>query len=90
VLGSWGLVDRLAQATLESRLFSTKRISAVVERLPVTCHCLSCVDDHHPVRSHWVLAPYWRNTWLDSLVMMSALVGVSMPSFWLASFPSFL
>jgi peptide/nickel transport system permease protein len=30
-----------------------------------------------------VLAAYWRNTWLDSLVMMSALVGVSMPSFWL-------
>jgi peptide/nickel transport system permease protein len=30
-----------------------------------------------------VLAACWRNTWLDSAVMVTALLGVSMPSFWL-------
>ena len=30
-----------------------------------------------------MLAAYWRNTWLDSFVMVTALLGVSMPSFWL-------
>ncbi len=31
-----------------------------------------------------MLAAYWRDTWLDTLVMSLALIGVSVPNFWLA------
>jgi len=31
-----------------------------------------------------VLAATWRNTWIDSAVMLLALLGVSVPSFWIS------
>ena len=60
-------------------------MSAVVERLPVTLSLsfLSLTITIPVGITLGVLAAYWRNTWLDSFVMVTALLGVSMPSFWL-------
>ena len=83
-LGSW--FGRLAQGDFgKSLILNQSVLSAVVERLPVTLSLsfLSLTITIPAGITLGVLAAYWRNTWLDSLVMMSALVGVSMPSFWL-------
>src|SRR5215218_5264857 len=63
----------------KSLILNQSVVSAVVERLPVTLS-LAFLSLMITLR---VLAAYWRNTWLDSFVMVSALLGVSMPSFWL-------
>jgi len=83
-LGAW--FGRLAQGDFgKSLILNQSVLSAVVERLPVTLSLsfLSLTVTIPVGITLGVLAAYWRNTWLDSLVMMSALVGVSMPSFWL-------
>ena len=83
-LGAW--FGRLAQGDFgKSLILNQSVLSAVVERLPVTLSLsfLSLTITIPVGITLGVLAAYWRNTWLDSLVMMSALVGVSMPSFWL-------
>jgi peptide/nickel transport system permease protein len=59
-------------------------LSAVAERLPVTLS-LSLVSLLITLPVGIVLgqvAAYWRNSWVDSLVMLTALLGVSLPGFW--------
>ena len=69
----------------KSLILNQSVVSAVVERLPVTLSLsfLSLMITLPVGVSLGVLAAYWRNTWLDSFVMVGALLGVSMPSFWL-------
>jgi len=69
----------------KSLILNQSVVSAVVERLPVTLSLsfLSLMITLPVGISLGVLAAYWRNTWLDSFVMVTALLGVSMPSFWL-------
>jgi peptide/nickel transport system permease protein len=83
-LAAW--FGRLAHGDFgKSLILNQSVLGAVVERLPVTLSLsfLSLTITIPAGITLGVLAAYWRNTWLDSLVMMSALVGVSMPSFWL-------
>jgi peptide/nickel transport system permease protein len=60
-------------------------VSAVVERLPVTLSLslLSLLVTLPVGIVLGVVAAYWRNSWVDSLVMLTALLGVSLPGFWL-------
>lgn len=37
-----------------------------------------------------VIAAYWRGTWVDTLVMSTAMLGVSIPNFWLGLLTIFL
>lgn len=69
----------------KSLILNQSVLSAVAERLPVTLSLalLSLAITLPTGITLGVLAAYWRNSWLDSVVMVSALVGVSMPSFWL-------
>src|SRR6195952_4222072 len=81
---SW--FNRLAHGDFgKSLILNQSGVSAVVERLPVTLSLafLSLMITLPTGISLGVLAAYWRNTWLDSFVMVIALLGVSMPSFWL-------
>ena len=83
-LAAW--FGRLAHGDFgKSLILNQSVLSAVVERLPVTLSLsfLSLTITIPTGIILGVLAAYWRNTWLDSLVMVSALVGVSLPSFWL-------
>lgn len=59
-------------------------LSAVVERLPVTMSlsALSLLVTLPFGILFGVVAAYWRNSWIDSSVMLAALLGVSLPSFW--------
>jgi len=59
---------------------------AVAERLPVTLSLtLVAFAITVPVGIFLgVIAAVWRDTWADSAVMMLALVGVSVPNFWIA------
>jgi peptide/nickel transport system permease protein len=69
----------------KSLILNQSVLSAVAERLPVTLSLalLSLTITLPTGISLGVLAAYWRNSWLDSVVMVIALVGVSLPSFWL-------
>src|SRR5258708_20438330 len=81
-----GWFSRLAHGDFgKSLILNQSVVSAVIERLPVTLSLslLSLMITIPAGITLGVLAAYWRNTWLDSLVMASALLGVSMPSFWL-------
>ena len=81
---SW--FNRLAHGDFgKSLILNQSVVSAVIERLPVTLSLsfLSLLITLPAGISLGVLAAYWRNTWLDSFVMVTALLGVSMPSFWL-------
>ena len=81
---SW--FNRLAHGDFgKSLILNQSVVSAVIERLPVTLSLsfLSLTITIPAGISLGVLAAYWRNTWLDSVVMVTALLGVSMPSFWL-------
>jgi peptide/nickel transport system permease protein len=81
---SW--FNRLAHGDFgKSLILNQSVVSAVVERLPVTLSLsfLSLLVTLPVGVSLGILAAYWRNTWLDSFVMVGALLGVSMPSFWL-------
>ena len=61
-------------------------LSAVFDRLPVTLSlALLAFTITIPVGVVLgVTAAYYRNTWIDSAVMGVALIGVSIPSFWIA------
>ena len=61
-------------------------LSAVLDRLPVTLSlALLAFTITIPVGVVLgVTAAYYRNTWIDSAVMGVALIGVSIPSFWIA------
>jgi peptide/nickel transport system permease protein len=78
---------RLAHGDLGTSLVLDQTVlSAVLERLPVTAS-LSAVALVITVPfgvAFGVLAAYFRGTWIDQGVMMLALLGVSVPSFWIA------
>jgi peptide/nickel transport system permease protein len=60
--------------------------SAVLQRLPVTLS-LTLVSLAITIPAGvvlGVLAACWRNTWVDTLVMLLALIGVSVPGFWIS------
>src|SRR3954464_2909991 len=61
-------------------------LSAVGERLPVTLSLagLSLAITLPVGIVLGVLAAYFRNSWIDASVMALALLGVSVPSFWIA------
>jgi peptide/nickel transport system permease protein len=69
----------------KSLILNQSVLSAVGERLPVTLSLalLSLTITLPTGITLGVLAAYWRNSWLDSVVMVTALIGVSLPSFWL-------
>lgn len=84
-LGSWLL--QLIRGDLGSSLqLNQTVVSAVAERLPVSAS-LAVVSLAITVPAGiclGVAAAYARGTWLDSLAMAVALIGVSVPSFWIA------
>lgn len=59
-------------------------LSAVAERLPVTLSLslLSLLVTLPIGIVLGVVAAYWRNSWVDTVVMLAALLGVSLPGFW--------
>ena len=61
-------------------------LGAVAERLPVTLSlaALSLAITLPVGIACGILAAYFRGTWLDSGIMLLALLGVSLPSFWIA------
>ncbi len=61
-------------------------LSAVAQRLPVTVSLtLVSLAITLPIGlALGVLAACWRNTWVDTLVMLLALIGVSVPGFWIS------
>ncbi|MFI4980654.1 MAG: ABC transporter permease [Nevskiales bacterium] len=61
-------------------------LQAVAERLPVTFSLtlLSLAITVPAGVVLGVLAACWRNTWVDSAVMLLALIGVSVPGFWIS------
>ena len=84
-LGTW--LGHLVQGDFgQSLMLNQSVFSAVVDRLPVTLSlALLAFLITIPVGvALGVLAACKRNTWIDSAVMGVALVGVSIPSFWIA------
>lgn len=80
-------VAHLAQGNFGSSLMLNQTVlSAVAERLPVTLSlALLALVITLPVGVLLgVSAAYFRNSWIDATVMAIALVGVSVPSFWVA------
>jgi peptide/nickel transport system permease protein len=59
-------------------------VSAVMERLPVTLSLslVSLIVTLPIGIGLGVVAAYWRNSWIDAFVMVLALLGVSLPGFW--------
>jgi peptide/nickel transport system permease protein len=77
----------LAQGNFgRSLVLNQSVLSAIVERLPVTLSLtfLSLLFTVPVGVVLGVLAAYFRNSWMDSAVMGIALLGVSVPSFWIA------
>jgi peptide/nickel transport system permease protein len=69
-----------------SLMLNQSVLQAVAERLPVTLS-LTLVSFAMTIPigiAFGVLAARFRNSWLDSAVMFLALVGVSVPGFWIA------
>jgi peptide/nickel transport system permease protein len=68
----------------ESITLKQSVVSAVVERLPVTLSLtlVSLIVTLPIGIGLGVVAAYWRNSWIDAFVMFIALLGVSLPSFW--------
>jgi peptide/nickel transport system permease protein len=84
-LGIWLL--RLAQGEFGSSLMLNQSVlSAMGERLPVTLSLagLSLAITLPIGILIGSVAAYYRQTWVDSLVMTVALIGVSIPAFWIA------
>jgi peptide/nickel transport system permease protein len=80
-------VVHLAQGNFGSSLMLNQTVlSAVAERLPVTLSlALIALVITLPVGVLLgVSAAYFRNSWIDATVMAIALIGVSVPSFWVA------
>ena len=80
-------LGHLARGDLGTSLVLNQSVlSAVIERLPVTLS-LTAISLAILVPcgiACGVTAAYFRGTWLDGGVMLLALLGVSVPSFWLA------
>jgi peptide/nickel transport system permease protein len=84
-LGTW--LGHLASGNFgRSLVLNQSVLSAVGERLPVTLSlALLSLAITLPVGIVLgVLAAYFRNSWIDAGVMAVALLGVSVPSFWIA------
>jgi peptide/nickel transport system permease protein len=80
-------LGHLAQGNFgRSLMLNQSVISAIFERLPVTLSLafLSLLFTIPLGVLLGVLAAYFRNSWIDAFVMGVALVGVSVPSFWIA------
>ena len=80
-------LGHLAQGDLGTSLVLDQSVlSAVVERLPVTLSLTAlALAILVPVGiACGMVAAYFRGTWLDGGVMLLALLGVSVPSFWIA------
>ena len=84
-LGAW--LGHLASGNFgRSLVLNQSVLSAVGERLPVTLSLagLSLAITLPVGVVLGVLAAYFRNSWIDAGVMALALLGVSVPSFWIA------
>lgn len=84
-LGVW--LTHLAQGDFGSSLMLNQSVlSAMGERLPVTLSLAGLSLAMTLPIGIFVgsLAAYYRQTWIDSAVMVVALVGVSVPGFWIA------
>jgi peptide/nickel transport system permease protein len=84
-LGVWLL--NLAQGNFGTSLaLNQPVIAAVLDRLPVTLSLamISMAITLPAGIAMGVLAAYRRNTWVDQVVMVTALLGVSLPGFWIA------
>jgi peptide/nickel transport system permease protein len=84
-LGIW--LFNLAQGNFGSSLILNQSVlSAVAERLPVTLS-LAALSISFTIPVGVLLgsvAAYFRGTWIDFAVMTVALLGVSIPAFWIA------
>jgi peptide/nickel transport system permease protein len=69
-----------------SLILNQSVVSAVIERLPVTLSlAVVSISITIPVGVFLgSVAAYFRRSWVDSLVMTVALLGVSVPAFWMA------
>src|SRR3546814_15291948 len=69
-----------------SLILNQSVVSAVVERLPITLSLalVSFVITIPVGIALGVIAACFRDTWFDAGVMAVALVGVSLPNFWVA------
>ena len=69
-----------------SLMLNQSVLSAMGERLPVTLSlALLSIAITLPIGIlAGAIAAYYRQTWIDSLVMTLALIGVSAPAFWIA------
>jgi peptide/nickel transport system permease protein len=84
-IGLWFL--QLAQGNFGASLMLNQSVvSAMGERLPVTLSLagLSLAITLPVGIFAGSIAAYYRQTWIDSLVMVVALLGVSIPAFWIA------
>jgi peptide/nickel transport system permease protein len=84
-LGTW-LFD-LTRFDLGRSIFLNQPVAeAIFERLPVTFSIafVAFVMTIPIGITMGVVAAYWRDSWLDTAVMTTALIGVSVPNFWLA------
>lgn len=83
----WLWLANIAQGDFgRSLMLNQPVLDAVIERVPVTLS-LAAVAFAITVPAGiglGVVAACWRDTWLDTGVMALALVGVSVPNFWLA------
>ncbi|MBC2887100.1 ABC transporter permease [Ochrobactrum sp. CM-21-5] len=84
-LGRW-LWDLVHFDLGRSFLLSQPVSQAIAERLPVTVSlALLAFAITIPIGIVMgIVAAYWRDSWFDTGVMSLALLGVSVPSFWLA------
>jgi peptide/nickel transport system permease protein len=83
-LGRW--VWGLAQGDFgKSLTLNQPVLTAVGERLPITLSLtLLSMAITLPVGvGLGMAAAYWRGTWIDGTVMVSALIGLSVPGFWI-------
>jgi peptide/nickel transport system permease protein len=84
-IGLWFL--QLAQGNFGASLMLNQSVvSAMGERLPVTLSLagLSLAITLPVGIFAGSIAAYYRQTWIDSVVMVVALFGVSIPAFWIA------
>ena len=84
-IGLWFL--QLAQGNFGASLMLNQSVvSAMGERLPVTLSLagLSLAITLPVGIFAGSIAAYYRQTWIDSVVMVVALLGVSIPAFWIA------
>lgn len=83
----WLWIYNLMQGDFGRSLMLNQPVSqAMMERMPVTLS-LALVAFVITIPTGillGVVAAVWRDTWIDSAVMMIALLGVSVPNFWIA------